>query len=225
MARNTQALASIAAQLLALLAVYGGVDVVRLPRAVHSRIISVLRPAESALRRLIVIAARDVTVDPAPSRASPTRHSRSPRMPASRMAFKLFDPRKRFTARHVTYASERPRAYFIAPDAPFSPLSPQPQTLPDRPLFQATPDRDISARRLTLRVKALAGALDNIPREAIRLARLRLRRAMQQPPKFIAPLRPGNPPGHRNIHHHEVDDILAECHKYAMGVLSEANTS
>ncbi len=219
--RNSQALASIAAQLLAFLAVYGGVDVARLPRAVHSRIIGVLRPAESALRRLIVIAARDVTVEPAPPRVQHVRDRNSPRKPASRMSFKLFDSRKRFSTKHVTYATKTPRAYFIAPDAPFSPLSPQPHSPPDRPMIQVTSDRGIGARRLCLRLKALASALDNIPRQAQRLARLRLRREKRQPPRLFSPLRPGNPPGHRITHHHEIDDILAECHKFALGVLSE----
>ncbi len=222
MARNVQALASIAAQLLALVAVYGGADVASLPRAVHSRIIRVLRPAELALRRLIVIAARDVNVEPTPPRVTQVRDRNSHRKPASRMSFKLFDPRKRFTTHRVIYATQTPRAFFIAPDAPFSPLSPQP---PDRPLIQATSDRGISARRLALRIKALKSALENIPRQAMRLARLRLRRERQQPPRFFSPLRPGNPPGHRITHHHEIDDILAECHKYALGVLSEPNTS
>ncbi len=220
-ARNAQALANIAAQIFALLAVYGGPDVVRLPRAVHSRIIGVLRPAESALRRLIVIAARDVTVKQSPPRVTKVRGRNSPRKPASRMAFKLFDPRKRFTSHHVVYATQTPRAYFIAPDAPFSPLSPQPHSPPDRFIVQAASDRDIGARRLILRVKALSSALENIPRQAMRLARLRFRKDKQLPSRLFSPLRPGNPPGHRITHHHEIDDILAECHRFALGVLSE----
>jgi hypothetical protein len=222
--RNVAALGAVAAQILAVLSVYGGMDVGSLPRAVHARIIRVLRPAESALRRLIVIAARDVVVEPVQPRTTSGRSRMSPRKPASNMSFQLFDPRKRFNARRVTYTTLTPRVYFIAPEAPFSPLFPQAKS-PDQLLSSApTADRHIGARRLALRLKALTAALEDIPRHAKRLVRLRWKRETQQPPRAFLPLRPGKPPGHRSIVYHEVDDILAECHKFALGVLSEARS-
>ncbi len=229
LARNAAALAGVVAELLAVLSVYGGLDAVKVSRAVHSSIIRVLRPAESALRRLILIAARDVIVSPderAPTNAR-TGNRTSPRKPASRMSFQLFDPRKRFGAPRVIYTTLVPRISFVGPKAPLSPLSPLASLPHESRLVVEDADRQIGARRLCLRLKALASALDDIPRQAIRLARLRLKRETQQPPRFFSPLRPGKPPGHRSIAHHEIDDILAECHKFALGVLSEArlNTS
>ena len=53
--RNSEALKGIVETLFAML---GLAPVVRLPRSVHSAVLRVLRPAESAMRRLIVIAAR-----------------------------------------------------------------------------------------------------------------------------------------------------------------------
>jgi hypothetical protein len=224
---NTQALALVAADILALLQVYGGVDAASLPRSVHSTILRVLRPAESALRRLIVIAARDLVIEPGEksSPAQATGPRRSPRKPASSMSFQLVDPRKRFNAPRVTYTTLAPRIFFIAPAAPFSPLSPQPQALPDRAPIPESSDRHIGARRLSLRLKAFTSALEDIPRHAKRLLHWRLRREAQQPPRYYSPLRPGNPPGHRTRPWHEVDDILRQCHKYALGVLSEATAT
>jgi hypothetical protein len=224
--RNNAALATIVAQLWALLEVFGGADAVRLPRAVHSTILRVLRPAESAVRRLIVIAARDV-VAPVPKPASLATFGKrvTPRQPPSRMSFKLIDPRKRFQIQCVTYTTLTPRISFIAPDAPFAPLFAQPQS-PERQPIPSAAERPISARRLTLRLKALTSALEDIPRHAVRLARLRLRRT-SEPRGFFSPLRRGKPPGHRKRAQHEIDSILAECHEFAVGVLSERrpNTS
>jgi hypothetical protein len=237
LARNSQALALVVAELLAVLAAYGGTEAVSLPRAVHVTIIRVLRPAESALRRLILIAARDVTVKAAKPPMQPRSsvaaagNRTSPRMPesrsASRMAFQLFDPRKRFNLRRVRYTKLTPRIYFIAPKAPFAPLFQQPAAAPVRPPIPSASDRLISARRLCLRLKALSSALEDIPRQARRLVRVRMRRETQQPPRLFLPLRTGKPPGHRNRPSHEIDDILADCHKYALGVLCEQkpNTS
>jgi hypothetical protein len=225
-ARNSAALAAIVAQLWALLEVFGGADAVRLPRAVHSSVLRVLRPAESALRRLIVIAARDVVVAPVPKSAGPAPIGKrvTPRRPQARMSFKLIDPRKRFQVQRVIYTTQTPRISFIAPDAPFAPLFAQPPSLVRVPLPCAA-DRPMSARRLCLRLTALTSALDDIPHQAKRLARWQFKRATQVLPKFSSPLRPGKPPGYRRRSEHEVDDILSECHSYAMGVLSEVRTN
>ena len=224
LARNGQALAFLAAELLALLAAYGGADAVSLPRAIHTTIIRVLRPAESALRRLIVMAARDVKVEHVrpdlQPRPLPAKQMRAKASHRSRMSFQLFDPRKRFNAPHVTYTRRTPRVFAISPAAPFSPLFQQPSSPPERPPIPAAADRPVSARSLVLRLKAFTTALDDIPRQAKRMVRWRIRREMQQPPKFFLPLRPGNPPGHRTKAQHEVDDILAECHSFARSVLS-----
>jgi hypothetical protein len=230
LAHNTRALGFIMAEILAMLQVYGGTDATTLPRAVHASILRVLRPAESALRRLIVIAARDLVVGPVPpekkaGQAGTGKTSRG--KPASRIFFQLVDPRKRFSAQRVVYATLVPRISVIAPGAPIAPLFAQPQDPHERPSIPSASDRHISAHRLCLRLKALTSALEDIPRHAVRLARWRMKRKAQQPPRFSSPLRFGNPPGYRAKPRHEIDDILAACHKFALGVLNEAkpNTS
>lgn len=74
--RNSEALAVIIAALFAML---GDATVSRLPRPVYYAVLRILRPAESALRRLIVIAARGLVVKVAPSRPMP-KGSRSERV-------------------------------------------------------------------------------------------------------------------------------------------------
>ena len=76
----------------------------------------------------------------------------------------------------------------------------------------------------SLPINALKSALDDLPRQAKRLARWRLRREAMPSPKFRSPLRPGRPPGHRKKPVHEVDEILAECHGLACWAM-EPDTS
>ena len=54
--RNSKALKGIIAELFAMLGLAGEATVARLPRSVHSAVLRLLQPAESAVRRLIVIA-------------------------------------------------------------------------------------------------------------------------------------------------------------------------
>ena len=58
--RNSDALKGIVAALFAMLGLSESAASLRIPRGVHTAILRVLRPAESAVRRLIVIAARGV---------------------------------------------------------------------------------------------------------------------------------------------------------------------
>ncbi|MDO8352869.1 MAG: hypothetical protein Q7T14_05355, partial [Aestuariivirga sp.] len=73
----------------------------------------------------------------------------------------------------------------------------------------------VNAERLTRRLQALKLALDDLPRQARRMARWRVRRENSKTPTFKSPLRPGPPPGHRRRPIHEVDEILANCHRLA----------
>jgi hypothetical protein len=65
---NREALIRIIAALFVLL---GDVTVGRIPYSLHRAVLRVLRPAESALRRLIVDAARGLVVKLSPSRPLP----------------------------------------------------------------------------------------------------------------------------------------------------------
>ena len=93
--RNSKALKGIIEVLFALLGLDGTDAALRIPRSLHSAVLGVLRPAESAVRRLIVIAARNVVVKLAPSRPMPEGRKIGEGGGSSPPSFQLFDPRKR----------------------------------------------------------------------------------------------------------------------------------
>src|SRR4026207_972482 len=99
--RNSEALKGIIETLFVLLGLDGTDRVGRIPRSVHSTVLRVLRPAESAVRRLIVIAARGLVVKlkPAASRPMPKLAEPIGKSGGSRPSFQLFDQRKNFKAR------------------------------------------------------------------------------------------------------------------------------
>ena len=69
--RNSEALKGIIEVLFAMLGLDGTDAASRIPQSLHRAVLRVLRPAESAVRRLIVIAARGLVVKLAPSRPMP----------------------------------------------------------------------------------------------------------------------------------------------------------
>ena len=81
------------------------------------------------------------------------------------------------------------------------------------------PDGLVGAERLTRRLQALKLALEDLPRQARRLARWRVRREAMPSPKFKSPLRPGPPPGHRRKPVHQIDEVLIECHWFAWNAM------
>ena len=211
--RNSKALNGIVAALFAMLGLAGTDMVARLPRSVHRAVLRLLRPAESAMRRLVVIAARGLVVKLAPSRPMPAGPIGKGRL--SRPSFQLFDPRKNFAAlrqHRRRPARIAPRIHFFVSDPRVAALWPArpPAADPAPP-----PDGLVNAARLTRRLQALKLALEDLPRQARRLARWRVRRENAPSPKFRSPLRPGHPPGHRRKPVHQIDEVLAECHGLA----------
>ena len=210
--RNSKALKGIIEVLFALLGLDGTDAALRIPRSLHSAVLQVLRPAESAVRRLIVVAARGLVVKVAPSRPMPKGHRIGKGSGPSRPAFKLCDKRIFFPElnnRRVKYAKYPPRIHFFGPDSTVDDL------WPGRPRVTAPappPDGLINAERISRRLQALKSALDDLPRQARRMARWRVRREAAKAPKFTSPLRPGPPPGHRKKPIHEIDEVLTECH-------------
>ncbi len=210
--RNSEALVGIVEALFAMLGLAGDAPVSRIPQTLHSAVLRLLRPAESAMRRLVVIAARDLVVKLAPSRP----------MPAGpigkvgrrlRFSFQLFDPRKNFAgSRRRVFARIAPRIHIFGNDPRVAALWPSSQPAPDP---AAPPDGLVNAQRLSRRLHALKLALEDLPRQARRLARWRVRRETAKAPKFKSPLRPGHPPGYRRKPVHEVDEVLIECHGLA----------
>ena len=205
--RNSEALMGIVEALFAMLGLAGEATGLRIPQPLHRAVLRVLRPAESAMRRLIVIAARGLVVKPAPSRPKPVGPigkgggNRPP-------SFQLFDPRKRFTVlplRHRPKIRRNPPRIHFFPYDTLSPARP-PVAVPVSP-----PDGLVNAARLTRRLQALKLALDDLPRQAKRLVRWQERRKASPWPKSTMPLRSGHPPGYRRKPIHEVDEVLTEC--------------
>ena len=69
----------------------------------------------------------------------------------------------------------------------------------------------VNAARVIRRLEALEAALADLPRQAKRLVRWRLREEASETPSFKTPLRPGRPPGYRRRAVHLVDELLSEC--------------
>ena len=201
--RNSEALKTIVAALFAML---GDATVERLPRELYRAVLGILRPAESALRRLIVIAARGMIAKPTPARPMPK--GLVIRSTGSRLSFQLFDRRKRFTFQRKRRSGPRvlPRIHFFDPGGTLIQSAPPPPPAPP------PDDGTVQARRLLLRLHAFKRALEDLPREARRLVRLRARREKMRGVFFASPLRPGRPPGYRKIPLHDVHRVLADCH-------------
>ncbi len=214
--RNSEALSGIVETLFAMLGLVGSATLARIPQPLHRAVLRLLRPAESAVRRLVVIAARGLVVKVASSRpmpAGPIGRGGGRRRPT----FRLFDPRKSFALlRDATAARMLPRIHVFTGDPRVAALwsAPQPLAAPAAP-----PAGVVNAARISRRLQALKSALEDLPRQARRLARWRLKRENAPSLKFRSPLRPGPPPGHRRKAVHEVDAVLAECHGLAWDAL------
>ena len=167
------------------------------PRRVWRAILIVLRPAEAAVRRLIIIAARHLKPVPVKSRGpnSTSTFSAFAQNPVPLApAFNLFDPLKTF--------------HFSEDDGEERGTSNSSQTEID-----TTP---VNAESLHNRLRALRHALADLPKQAARLARFNARRdALLKAgrPVRISPIRPGLPPGWHQRGKHDVDTVLRECHR------------
>ena len=142
-----------------------------LPRGIHAAIILILRPADSAVRRLIIIAARNIVLKlrqagrsgPGPWAALKLRLEEE-----RRQMFQLIDPLKQFDfdaleeepASGPQSMAQMPR---ISAPGFLDPIFPAAKPL-------ASEDA-ISARLLCRRLLALRDALDDLPKQALRLVR------------------------------------------------------
>ena len=104
---NRTILTRIVAALIVMVQSGGGGLPARLPRPVYRAVLLVLRPAEAAVRRLIVIAARGVVAKPYPSRPMPAGLEMS-RCGGARTSFPLFDPPQRSDFGRPRRAGPRP---------------------------------------------------------------------------------------------------------------------
>jgi hypothetical protein len=219
---NHSALARIVAALVAMLELAGD-SAARLPQPLYRAVARVLGPAESAVRRLIVMAARGLVVKLPATRPMP-RGFAVAGTGNGRVSFQLFDTRKQFAPWRPTGTAGRggPRIH-VFDASPLVPLFLRSRPVESRPaeLKVTAPDGTVSALRLNRRLAAVKLALDDLPRQARRLARWKIRRGRIQRPVFKSPLRPGPPPGHRKKPRDEIDFVLKECHALARDALKE----
>ncbi|MGL6183366.1 MAG: hypothetical protein ACRC2G_14420, partial [Aestuariivirga sp.] len=213
--RNRQPLLRIVAVLCSMIGLGEGSFVARVSRPVHRAVLSVLRPAEAAVRRLIVVAARGIVVKPKTPRTAPAGRISSGRMRQGRVSFQLFDPRRILAIGHgwrTAGTRGEPRIHVIATGFdPRIPLfRPAPAVASDEP--DPPEDHTVDAGPLCRRLAAIRSALEDLPRQAKRYARWRARPPETRRPKRQESLRTGPPPGLRRKPTHEVDEILAECH-------------
>ena len=213
--RNSEALVEIVADLFAMLGLVALTDTVsRLPWPAYRAVLRVLRPAESALRRLIVVAARGLVVKPTASRPMQAGAKRTRKGGYELAAsFQLFDPHPRIRLpRRRIPKRPGPRIHMFNADNELVTVWPPPRPTPSPAAHPPkSADGMVSATRIIRRLEALESALQDLPRQARRLARWRMRQETSPNPSFKSPLRPGRPPGYRRRAVHLVDELLSEC--------------
>ena len=223
--RNRAALVEIVAKIFAMVGLSVGGTVERLPQAVRAMVLRLLQPAESALRRLIVVAAHGLVLEPVVSRPMPKGLKIISKGGSRPPSFRLWDTHKYFVEidgprRRFCKPSRAPRIWTIGGD-PIVPLfRPAHVVNPVKP----TPVVSTTETGLTRRLTAIHAALADLPKQARRLVRWKARRALNSKAKFRHTLRPGPPPGQRKGFDEDVDVILREC-QYLAHDLPKLNSS
>ncbi len=215
--KNREALVGIIAALFTLTGISPAQSSARLTltRPVRRQLLLLLRPAEAATRRLIVIAAHRLKQSAPRPQAPVPDFSKFQKGGSTHLpTFRLVDPRKRFfsnPSRSIAKTAPRISVPGITPVAFQSPVT------------QAHSEDGINATQLAKRLVALKIALDDLPRQARRLVRyqasMRQELGDRTPVRVkLPPLRPGRPPGHQKRKKRLIDDILFECHLLARDV-------
>jgi hypothetical protein len=199
-----------------------------LPRHVYAAILLILRPAESAVRRLILLVAlcgKSGTAYESLRAADSGLATRlqnwgklSPILRAP--AFALFDTLKSFDPDDV---------WSVVPASQMRFQSSFNTVLNPASGFRALADSQepVPAAHILGRLAAISCALENLPRQARRLVRWQARRyaaLKANRPTRITPFRPGLPPGWRQRPFHEVDFVLRECHGLATDLMNAPDT-
>ncbi len=199
-----------------------------LPRRLRRALLALLRPAEAAARRLVIVAARGLAVVRRKVRSDAVTPHRAggPATPpkTAAHALPLFDPLPRWKQRWVPHAGV-PRISVPGLTTLFAIAEPR----------EPSPDDSVGAARLLMRLHALADVLDDLPRHARRFARWRAaqarawesRGAGPTRPRRIWPLRPGRPPGHHPRGNprpaHAVHEVLSDLHGLAFSALNDTS--
>ena len=224
-----------------------------LPRRLHRAILRLLRPLESATRRLIIIAARDLPVPvlppSRPREAKPdlkAAHAAMRRLglavvmsgaDIARAAAEMRAAEKRAAARANRAPAfplldplkrfGRPRRRYVPAHAAPRILSFDgaiPHKLPPPP----SPWDPIDATRLAQRLEGISRALSDLPGQAQRYVRCKAQSDARRVGRGLIPrhpLRPGRAPGWRTRSKEEINEILADLQYFAREVLRAPDTS
>ncbi|MGL4488782.1 MAG: hypothetical protein ACRCU5_04985 [Rhizobiaceae bacterium] len=201
--KNREKLMRIIVALMASLGLVAGGKLNTLPFHLYRNALLILRPAEAAVRRLIMIAAYDMELRGIKLRKARTigigeRHATTfPNTSDFAPSFNVIDPLKSFSEEAPDY-SEFGQSF----DKDHGPADRTP-----------TPAASLGRRLL-----ALKNALDNINKQARHLTRwyaIRDKALKQNHPHRLSPLRPGFPPGYRRKPIHEIENVLLDCHSLA----------
>jgi hypothetical protein len=228
--RNRKALLRIVVTLFAMLGLAEGAAVGRISRLRSNAVLHILRFAEAAVRRLIVAAARGVVAKPQKSRPFPkgTKIPKGTGNSNRTPAFKLSDKHEPWLPPPSKQKKKKPgpRISFLEDDhlihdwkyphltaeqlaalRAAQAYQPQPSPKP-APRSKRENDGMVGGQHLQRRLRAIMGALKDIPKQAQRLANWKARREAQAGAgKLVhtSPLRnpvwsrPKEPPSHRDF--------------------------
>jgi hypothetical protein len=178
-----------------------------LPRHLYRAILLLLRPAESAVRRLIIAAARGIVVTLPPFRPRKAKPKISDTVAAMRRLGLAVSLSREDFARYQAEQKAAERRAARPRTLSLSLLDPMKYPLRIRRRYTPAPSPTdpIGAAKLMLRLQALGRALDDLPGQAQRFARWRARNEAVHArvkeglepwrPRRIWPLRGGRPPG------------------------------
>jgi hypothetical protein len=210
--KNRERLLAVIVALIASLGLTQNRRLTTLPHYLYRRTLAILRPAEAALRRLIVMAAYDLQLRGFVCAKSRPALSFAPLLAGRRCpngadegqrgtAFRLIKPLKSFDSDLPDFTN-----FGTSQDDRFSENGEPANRAP------------VAATALGLRMLALQHALNNLPRQAKRLARWYAARdiALQNNlPHRLSPMRPGLPPAYLKRPKQDIGNILLDCHSLA----------
>jgi hypothetical protein len=215
--RNREPLLRIVVALFAFIGLGAAGPVQRLAVSRYRQVLSLLRPAEWATRRLVLVAAHEFMahghqLPPEAERSSPVGASLKKRRHVyqGRVSFQLFDPRKSFAEfGSGPVGCSQPRLHAL--DLSFDPRVPL-LILPPARAAATVGAATVNAVPLCRRLVALRRALEDLSSQVRRYVRWQAKPVADRRPRLLSPLRPGPPPGFRRRRPREVDAILRECH-------------
>jgi hypothetical protein len=216
--RQQSTLVSAIIALMKSLGLVTGGTLTTLPFNLYRKALLIIRPAESAVRRLIMMVAYDMEL-------------RGFNLTPSGGGVSEADGEGKFVRRNTCNEGQR-RASFIL----FDPLKTFGDEAPDFSTFNASFDDEntstnktpIPAAGLGRRLLALKYALDTIEKQARRLTRwyaIRDATLAQNRPHRMSPLRPGLPPYHRKRPTNPVEEALLDCHSLAQYARARRDSS